>query len=176
MVMLKETGILLSCSFDHKVIFWNYPQEQIVKTIEKENLEFTCMDYIAGTKMLVLGDNQKHIFTFQIDQYLDPKIQIGKSSSTLLSQEETKEEEFKENVQIRKLTPEEQEEEMRLREAEMEFDEKEEEEKKEKEVDENKTEFLDEREKEDDEILKKVLQGWEQGEGEEIEEDSLEIE
>jgi WD40 repeat protein len=72
--VLEETGILISCSYDKTIITWKYQAKAIVEIIEK-NEELRCMDYIASSKTLFVGTNQKNILTVKIDKLMDPNIQ-----------------------------------------------------------------------------------------------------
>jgi WD40 repeat protein len=56
LLLLKETGILLSCSFDKHVIAWKYQHMQAIWKVKKRE-ELRCMDYIATSKILLVGTN-----------------------------------------------------------------------------------------------------------------------
>lgn len=73
LLMLTETGILLSCGYDRTVVAWRYNKNQAIWRIKKQE-ELRCMDYISTSKLLLVGTNGKSIMTIQIDHLLDPAI------------------------------------------------------------------------------------------------------
>lgn len=65
MIVFEETGLLVSCSYDKKIIVWQYETKSIVEQFER-NEEFKCLDYISSTKIMIAGTNDKTIMTFPI--------------------------------------------------------------------------------------------------------------
>lgn len=107
--MLKETGILLSCSYDRFVIAWRYQTMQSIWKVKKRE-ELRCMDYISQSKLLLVGtnchektehdgemvnmqkfgDKPQSILTINIDHLLDQQINNLNFSETSSQREEGK--------------------------------------------------------------------------------------
>lgn len=68
--MFLPSGILLSCSYDKKVIAWIYQKGEKFETIIKAE-ELRCMDYVADDGKLLLGTNKAAILTHKIVDLLN---------------------------------------------------------------------------------------------------------
>ncbi|KAL4445096.1 hypothetical protein ABPG74_018824 [Tetrahymena malaccensis] len=85
MLIIQETGHLVSCSFDGKIFVWDYPHSSCVGKFDKtENLR--CITYVYDEKemnnsgiikkelTLYVGTDDNNIYSFQLDHFLDSKI------------------------------------------------------------------------------------------------------
>ena len=70
LLILEETGLLVSCAEDKKIAIWNYKEQKIVKTIQKGDY-FKTLDYINSLKILIGGNMDKTIYSINIADYLD---------------------------------------------------------------------------------------------------------
>ena len=87
MIFLQENGLLLSCSFDKTICVWKYENRLLLERYDKAE-ELRCMDYLASTKTLFVGTNQKSILTVNIEKLLDPLLKdLNFTSSFDLNQE-----------------------------------------------------------------------------------------
>jgi len=77
LLILQETGVLLSCSQDKSVIAWKYEQNNIIEKFER-NEELRCMDYINSSSTLFVGTGEKKILNINIERLLDPRINLIK--------------------------------------------------------------------------------------------------
>lgn len=68
---MLETGLLVSCAYDKRILAWQYETRTVVEEF-KRNEEFRCLDYISSTKILLAGTNDKSILTFNIEHLLHP--------------------------------------------------------------------------------------------------------
>ena len=49
MIIIEETGHLVSCAYDGKINIWDYPQAKLVHTFEKNEL-IRCLTYVFDEK------------------------------------------------------------------------------------------------------------------------------
>lgn len=70
--MLEESGTLVSCSEDKKLIFWDYREKKILKSMQKGEY-FKTIDYIYSLNLLIGGNMDKRIYTIEISDFLDKK-------------------------------------------------------------------------------------------------------
>ncbi len=70
LLILEESGLLVSCAEDKKIAIWDYRNQKVLKTIQKENY-FKTLDYIASQKVLIAGNMDKKVYTFLISEFLD---------------------------------------------------------------------------------------------------------
>ena len=68
--MFLPSGILLSCSYDKKIIAWFYEKQQKFMEIPK-NEELRCMDFVADDGKLLVGTNKSAILTHKIVDLLN---------------------------------------------------------------------------------------------------------
>ena len=70
LLILEETGLLVSCAEDKKINIWNYQAKEVLKTIQKGDY-FKTLDYINSLKILFGGNMNKNVYSFQIGEYLN---------------------------------------------------------------------------------------------------------
>ncbi len=80
---MQENGLLVSCAYDKQIIVWKYQEEREVTRYTKHE-ELRCMDYLASTKTLFVGTNQKSILTVNIEELFDgPLYMYGEQDSSV---------------------------------------------------------------------------------------------
>lgn len=57
-----DNGLLLSCSYDKKVIVWIYQRGKVFETYLK-NDELRCMDFVLEAGTLLIGTNSPTILS-----------------------------------------------------------------------------------------------------------------
>jgi len=72
-LIIEETGHLVSCAEDGKISVWDYPKSTIVKTFEKKE-GFLCLAYSYQMKQLYVGTNSNNILAFPIEDVLKMKV------------------------------------------------------------------------------------------------------
>eukprot|EP01016_Furgasonia_blochmanni_P038783 TRINITY_DN4728_c0_g2_i3.p1 TRINITY_DN4728_c0_g2~~TRINITY_DN4728_c0_g2_i3.p1 ORF type:complete len:188 (-),score=30.62 TRINITY_DN4728_c0_g2_i3:347-910(-) len=75
MLIIEETGHLVSCSSDGVIHAWDYPRKQVVKTFEKKET-FNCLAYLASIGTLFAGCEEENIDLFPIDDILANPIEV----------------------------------------------------------------------------------------------------
>jgi len=101
LLILEETGILITIGNDKKIIFWNYKEQKEVKSLEK-NETIRSADYLYGSKMMILGTQEAKIITLNISEFLDIDKYRPNSEGKKLQEEkvEFKEGEDEDNSEI----------------------------------------------------------------------------
>eukprot|EP00899_Mesostigma_viride_P020246 jgi/Mesvir1/28222/Mv04771-RA.1 len=91
LTMLTDTGQLLSCSLDGKLLIWNYSQGEIVRTFAHHE-EFRCMAVRNDTREVFLGTQQNNILLYPLPDLEDDDEynQGGLSGSDLSAGEDDK--------------------------------------------------------------------------------------
>lgn len=70
MVLISETGLLLSSSQDKDVICWIYQKGKVLDRFSKQE-HLMCMDYVGMEGVLMLGSDQGNILTHGIVSYIN---------------------------------------------------------------------------------------------------------
>ena len=65
-LMMLKAGFLCSCSYDRKVLVWDYYKGEVVKTYTRKKTEFRCIAAVESKGKLLAGTNEKQIITFDI--------------------------------------------------------------------------------------------------------------
>lgn len=81
--MMLKNGFLVSCSYDHKIHFWDYYWAEITHTLTWRWEEFKCMAYIEKNSILYAGTNGKSILTFDISRLTSRKPEANFAASEL---------------------------------------------------------------------------------------------
>lgn len=71
LLLIQESGILMSCSSDREVISWVYQQSKVLERVIK-NEDILCMEYISEENQLLLGTNTDsgNILTHDIEKFI----------------------------------------------------------------------------------------------------------
>lgn len=75
-LIIEESGHLVSCAEDGKILVWNYPTSTIVKSFEKKNEKFLCLAYSYQMKQLYTGTASNNILAFPIEDVLGMKVSM----------------------------------------------------------------------------------------------------
>ncbi len=140
----------MSCAEDKKVAVWDYRNRKVEKTIQKGDY-FKSLDYINSLRILIGGNMDKTVYSFQIGEYLDKKTWLQDRPA------EKKKEGTLPEDKASPRPPQEQEEKDKEPESESPAEEKVEEEKEEKEEEEEKTFMLEDKEKKTEEEIVTLL-------------------
>lgn len=90
MLILEETGLLVSCAEDKKVAIWDYKDGKVLNTIQKLDY-FKTLDYVNSLKILIGGNMDKTIYSFQIGEYLNKNAKFGTSKMPNLEEKKMNE-------------------------------------------------------------------------------------
>jgi len=72
-MMLPDSGFLVSCAGDNKILIWSYQEQEVVQTIERKNL-YRCLGYVSAFDMLLVGTEECSIMTFNLSNLADERI------------------------------------------------------------------------------------------------------
>jgi hypothetical protein len=72
MILIKESGLLVACSQDRKVICWIYQKGEILDQFSKPD-DIRCLEYVSESAQLLMGTDTDHgdINTHDIKEYIN---------------------------------------------------------------------------------------------------------
>lgn len=82
-MIIEESGHLVSCAEDGKILVWNYPTSTIVKSFEKKNEKFLCLAYSHQMKQVYTGTASNNILAFPIEDVLGMKVSMVDENSEI---------------------------------------------------------------------------------------------
>ena len=71
LVFLKESGLLLSCAYDGKIICWRYHHDVEHGRVIKENQQLRTMGAVTESGTLLIGTNTFAILTQSITEWVN---------------------------------------------------------------------------------------------------------
>lgn len=69
LLIIPQSGHLLSCAHDGKLHIWRYPSQEIIKTVERSD-QLTCLAFLNLQNIILIGTEESTIITIPIEPAL----------------------------------------------------------------------------------------------------------
>eukprot|EP00743_Colponemidia_sp_Colp-15_P004981 GILK01005367.1.p1 GENE.GILK01005367.1~~GILK01005367.1.p1 ORF type:complete len:818 (+),score=111.10 GILK01005367.1:64-2517(+) len=66
LLVIPDTGYVVSCSFDATIVVWKYQKELVLKQFQHSE-EFRCLAYLRNATTILAGTEQNNILFFPLD-------------------------------------------------------------------------------------------------------------